>query len=153
MNLRVKSPRDLGAGIVFALIGAVGLWFGRVYTIGTASRMGPGYFPAVLSGLLILFGVVIAARALVFEGPPIERGSWRSSLLIVAAILVFGLMITGAGLGPTVLVVTVLGAFATRDAQPLETAALAVGMAVFCVLIFIYALKQPMNPFFDLWLQ
>src|SRR5262249_31939080 len=106
-----------------------------------------------LSGLLVLFGTIIALRSLALDGPPIETGSWRSNVLIIACILAFGLLIDGAGLGPTVLLVTILAAFATRDARPLESAALAVGLSVFCVLVFVYGLKQPLNVFFDNWLR
>jgi hypothetical protein len=153
MVLRVKSPRDLGAGIVFAAIGLVGLWFGRAYTFGSAARMGPGYFPMVLSGLLMLFGAGIALRSLVLDGPPIERASLRSTGLIVACILLFGLMIGTAGLGPTVVAVTILAAIGMKDAQPLETLALGVGLAVFSVLVFVYGLRQPLPVFFDAWLR
>ena len=48
--LRVKSPQDLGAGLVFMLIGVAGLYFGSDLAFGTAARMGPGYFPTLLSG-------------------------------------------------------------------------------------------------------
>src|SRR5262245_49996076 len=54
---RVKSPQDFGSAIVFLLIGLAGLYFGKDLTYGTASRMGPGYFPYLLSWLIIAVGV------------------------------------------------------------------------------------------------
>jgi hypothetical protein len=158
MTLRVRSPRDLGAGILFALIGLVGLvftigWLGSGYRIGTASRMGPGYFPVLLSGLLLTFGAIIAGRAFVVDGPAIERGSLRSATLILLCILLFGFFINGAGLAPTAVLVTVVAAFAIKDARPLETGALAVGLAGFSVLLFVTLLKQPLNVFFEGWMR
>ena len=55
---RVKSPQDFGSAILFLLIGLAGLYFGKDLTYGTAGRMGPGYFPFVLSWLIIAIGVV-----------------------------------------------------------------------------------------------
>jgi hypothetical protein len=101
----------------------------------------------------MLFGALIAGRALVFDGPPIERGSLRSSGLIVACILAFGALIAGAGLAPTVLVVTLLGSFAIKEAKGGEALMLAVGMVVFCVAIFIYGLQLRLPLFFDAWLR
>jgi hypothetical protein len=47
---RVRSPQDLGAGLVFVLIGVAGVYFGTDLTFGTAARMGPGFFSILLSG-------------------------------------------------------------------------------------------------------
>ena len=62
MTLRIKSPQDVGAAIILIAIGLAGLWFGRDYDIGSVSRMGPGYMPALLSIGLLVFGAVIGLR-------------------------------------------------------------------------------------------
>ena len=49
--VRVKSPQDFGASIIFILIGVAGLYFGSELSFGSAARMGPGYFPMIVSGL------------------------------------------------------------------------------------------------------
>ena len=54
--LRVKSPQDFGAAVVFLAIGVAGLYFGSDLAFGTSARMGPGYFPVLLSGLIIVIG-------------------------------------------------------------------------------------------------
>ena len=56
--LRVKSPQDFGAGVVFVLLGLAGYYFGSDLAFGTAARMGPGYFPMLLSGLIVVVGAV-----------------------------------------------------------------------------------------------
>ena len=70
--VRVKSPQDIGAGVVFMLIGIAGLYFGSELAFGTAARMGPGYFPTLLSMLIIAVGVVVAFRGMTIPGPPVE---------------------------------------------------------------------------------
>ena len=59
------------------------------------------------------------------------------------AIIAFALLIEQVGLAITVAVVVALAALARRAANPLETAALAVGLALFAVAVFVYALGQP----------
>ena len=82
--LRVRSPQDLGAALVFIVIGLAGLYFGKDLTFGTASQMGPGFFPTWLNFLILAIGVGIGVKALATEGPPIERFQLRPILFIVA---------------------------------------------------------------------
>jgi hypothetical protein len=142
--LRVKSPQDLGAGLVFILIGAAGYYFGQDLTTGTAARMGPGYFPMLLSGLIILIGLVVALRGLAIEGPSVERIQLRPIVFIVAAILMFGYLLDALGLVLTTIALTLVAAYARRDANLRETLLLGGGLAVFAVVVFVYALSQPL---------
>ena len=80
---RVKSPQDFGAAILFLAIGIAGIYFGRDLAFGTASRMGPGYFPTMLSGIIVLIGAIVGLQSLVVEGPPIEPIRLRPILFIL----------------------------------------------------------------------
>jgi hypothetical protein len=142
--LRVKSPQDLGAGLVFILIGAAGFYFGQDLTTGTAARMGPGYFPILLSGLIVLIGLVVAFRGLTIEGPGVEPIRLRPIVFIVAAILMFGYLVDVLGLALTTIALTLVAAYARRDANFKETLLLGGGLAVFAVVVFVYALSQPL---------
>jgi hypothetical protein len=141
---RVRSPQDLGAGAVFLLIGAAGAYFGNDLAFGTASRMGPGYFPVLLGWLIIVVGVIVAFRGLTIEGPEIEPIQLRPILFVVASILLFGYLIDTIGLALTAIVLTLVAAHARRDARLGEALLLGVGLAVFAVLVFVYALSQPL---------
>lgn len=142
--LRVKSPQDLGAGIVFILIGIAGAVFGRDLAFGTPARMGPGYFPLLLSYLIIGIGIVVAARGLTTEGPALERFHVRPLALVLAAIIASGYLLSGIGLFLTTIVVTFVAAFARPDVKLRETLLLGIGMGLFAVLVFVYALGQPL---------
>src|SRR5262245_36107913 len=140
---RIKSPQDVGAAVVFMAIGLAGAYFGRDLALGTAARMGPGYFPVILSWTIFGIGVVVGFKGLTIEGPRIEAVQLRPILVIVAAILAFGYMIEKVGLAITAALLTVLASYARRDVNLPETILLAAGLAVFCVVLFIYGLSQP----------
>jgi hypothetical protein len=142
--LRVKKPRDLGAGILFIAFGLVGFWFGRDYAIGTAARMGPGYFPAMLSGLLVVLGGYIAARSFVLEGPAIAAVRWRSILAVLSGVALFALTIQRLGAAIAVVAIVCVAALGTRESRWKEVIPLAIFVSAFCVLVFIVALKQPL---------
>jgi hypothetical protein len=143
--IRVKNPQDFWAGLLFLVVGCLALWFGRNYTFGTATKMGPGYLPTVLSWTLVLIGAFLSLRALALDGPPIERSLIRPQVFILLAIIVFGLLIERFGLAPAIIVVTVIAALASREMRWTETIAVAVGLAVLCVGLFIYLLGQPLT--------
>jgi hypothetical protein len=142
--IKVKSPQDFWAGLLFLVIGCLALWLGRGYAFGTATKMGPGYLPTVLSWALVLVGAFLALRALALEGPPIEASLIRPQIFILLAIVVFGLLIERVGLAPAIIVVTLIAANASREIRWTETLAVAVGLAVLCVGLFIYLLGQPL---------
>lgn len=140
--LRVKSPQDLGAALVFTVIGLLGLYVGKDLTFGTTSHMGPGFFPTWLNFLIIAIGVATGVKALAIEGPPVERFQLRPILLIVAAIVVFGFLINAGGLALSAALMTIFAAYARRGVKVTETILLAVGLAVFSVIVFVYVLGQ-----------
>ena len=140
--LRVRSPQDLGAAIVFIVIGLAGLYLGKDLSFGTASQMGPGFFPTWLNFLIIVIGVGVGVKALAVDGPPIERFQVRPILFIVAAIVVFGFLIQAVGLALSAALMTIFAAYARRGVKVTETILLAAGLAVFSVILFIYALGQ-----------
>jgi hypothetical protein len=141
---RVKNPQDFGSAIVFLLIGLAGLYFGKDLTYGTASRMGPGYFPHLLSWLIIGIGVVVGLKSLATEGPPIDPPKFRPMLFVLLSVIVFGYMMSYVGLAITAVVMTLIAALARRNFNILESLALGVGLAIGCVLIFVYGLGQPL---------
>jgi hypothetical protein len=145
--IRVKSPQDFWAGILFVLFGCVAIWIGRNYAFGTLTRMGPGYLPAVLSWALVAIGGVLMLRALALDGPAIEPSRVMPQLFILAAIVIFALTIERLGLALAVALVALTAAFASRDMRWVEAIALALGLAALCVLLFVHLLGQP----FTVW--
>jgi hypothetical protein len=141
--LRIRSPQDVGAALVFIAIGLAGAYFGRDLRFGTAAAMGPGFFPIILSWIIVGIGVIVGAKALVIEGPRVEPIQLRPIVVIIAAILLFGFLIDKAGLAITAALLTVFAAFARRGVNLTETLLLAVTLALLSVVVFVYGLAQP----------
>jgi hypothetical protein len=104
--------------------------------------MGPGYFPLVLGALLAVLGGVIVGKG-VLEGAEEAIGTvpWRAIVLILGAILFFGLTVRGLGLVPSTFVATLMSTFASRRTTVVGAALVTVGLTVLCVLIFVVALS------------
>ena len=140
--LRVRSPQDFGAAIVFIVIGLAGLYFGRDLTFGTASRMGPGYFPTWLNFLILVLGAGVGLKALAIEGPRIQPLQLRPIFFITTATLIFGFLVNSVGLALAAVLLTLFAAYARRSVNLTETILLAMGLAVFSVVVFVYVLGQ-----------
>jgi hypothetical protein len=147
-----KAPRDLGASFIMVVIGATGLWFGAELTMGTAGRMGPGYFPRLLSWLIIAIGLFVGSMSLSVEGPPVQAPRFRPMVFCMIAIIIFGFLmngitigstqVPGIGLFVTAIVVVVVAAFARPNFSLKESVLLGLGLSIATVLIFVYALGQ-----------
>jgi hypothetical protein len=140
---RIRSPQDIGAAVVFMAIGLAGIYFGSDLRFGSAGNMGPGFFPVILSWLIFAIGVIVGFKGLSIEGPSIEPVQLRPILVVVSAILIFGLVVERLGLAITAALLTILAGFARRDVNLVETLLLAAGLALFSVLLFVYGLSQP----------
>jgi len=132
-------------GLLLVAFGALGLVLGASLDMGTARRMGPGFFPRVLSWLLIAIGGAIAAQgAVASDGETATRITWRPLVLITIAVVAFQFLIDRAGLIAATAAVVGLGAVAGRDARATEVAALALIMAVCVAVLFVYVLNLPL---------
>jgi len=143
-RVRVRSPQDLGAAAVFVAIGICGLVFGQELAFGDAAKMGPGYFPTILSSLIIALGAGLLLQAFTIDGPKIERPQFRPIFFIVIAILAFGFLLKWLGLLITAVVMTVIAGYAGRKVNLRENLWLGVGMAIFTALVFVVGLSQPL---------
>ena len=86
MNLEFMERKDFWAGMMLIVTGAVAIFIARNYAFGTSLRMGPGYFPIVLGGLLILFGLYVAAMSLRADAEKLN-GPWLPRLLVVLPLM------------------------------------------------------------------
>lgn len=148
MSLRSINMTDATTGVLLTLAAIFFGWQTTSLEIGTSLRMGPGYFPMILSALLLLLGLIILAKSL--RGPvgePFGRLAWRGMLFILPAPVFFGLTVRGLGFVPALFVTTLIAAQASARMKPLPALVLAVLVTILSTLVFSYALGLPFRRF------
>jgi hypothetical protein len=150
MNGISVDRADMAAGLVFVVFGIFFAVQSIGLDMGTTLKMGPGYFPAVLSGLLILLGLAVLVGGVRSAGEPIGRFALRGMLFILPAPIFFGLTVKGLGFVPAIFCTTLIACFATADTRPLRALALAAGVTVFATAVFVWGLGLPFR-FLGTW--
>jgi putative tricarboxylic transport membrane protein len=147
----VRSPRDFWTGILYAAIGLGAVLLGRGYGRGSALRMGPGYFPTLLGGLLAFIGVVCIVRSFVRKGEPIGAFGLKGLFLVLGATMATGFLVRGAGIAVALPVLVLASAYASAKFRWGPALALAAGITLFCAMVFIKGLGIPL-PILGPWL-
>ena len=143
MKLRLST--DLATGALFIALGGFAIIYGSRYAVGTTARMGPGYFPMLISSALVLVGAVLVGRALHSAGDALGTIRWRPLVLILVGVLSFGFLIDRAGLLAAGILLIVASRLADRELRPIETAILAIGLTLATGAIFLYGLGLPIK--------
>ena len=134
--------KDFLAGSLFFVAGAIFFWVGRDYGMGTGRRMGPGYFPTVLSVLLMLIGAGVLLTALRSKEQAAGL-AWRGFVAVIVGTVVFGVLIRDGGILIAVAALVLISAAGNPQSRWLPMGGLAIGMAVFCWAVFIKMLGLP----------
>ena len=137
----VRSPKDLVAGLMFIAVGILAIVIASNYTLGTAARMGPGYFPRILGILMIVLGAIIALRSLRLAGPPLPGWKWRPVLVVLGSVVVFGMVVNWLGLVVSTILLIVMSSAASTEFRPKEAAISGVLLAALAVGVFVIGLK------------
>ena len=150
--MHIKSQKDFASGLVYTIIGAAFAYGATSYTIGSAARMGPGYFPLLLGIILALIGSVVLFQSLAVEtsdGDHIGALAWKPLIFIIAGNLLFGILLGGLpsiklpamGLIIAIYGTTVVVSMAGDEFKLKEGLILATILSVISYLAFIMLLK------------
>lgn len=137
----VRNPKDFWAGILFIAFGLAALLVAREYPIGTAGRMGPGYFPRALGFIMMGLGAILALRALKLQGTPMQFGSFRPLLIVLGSVILFGLAAPKLGLMVATIILILVSSLASHESRWKESIVAALVLALFTYLIFSLGLK------------
>ena len=145
MKHLIKNPRDFWAGVMFFAIGAGFAGIAVTYKLGTAARMGPGYFPFYLGLLLGILGAAIALSAMREKnaGPKVEKFHWKPVFWVLLPIVAFGVLLKIIGMIASGMMVVVVSSVASEEFRWKPVLLLAIGLVVFCSLAFVWGLKLP----------
>lgn len=141
--MEARNNKDLWAGLMLAGTGAASLLMAREYPLGTALRMGPGYFPRVLGALLILFGLYVTLTGL--RRHETIQGGWslRALILLPLSMAGFGVLVEYAGFIPAMVALVFGSAAAGREFKLVEVVLLTGLLTALSVAVFIWALGLP----------
>ena len=144
MALRIKSSQDFCTGCAFIAFGAATVVLASEYPLGSAARMGPGYFPTVLGWLLAAIGALVLLKSLTSTGGgSVGRLNPWLLLRLLVAIAAFALLLNPLGLVATTVIVVMLAASAGYEFRLGEALANAALLALLAYLLFVWGLNQP----------
>jgi len=131
------------SGIFFIVVGGGALFMAQNYPMGSALRMGPGYFPIVLSSVLILFGIYCLVQGLLH--PEKLKGNWsvRALIILPVATVVFGVLMEHTGFIPALIALVFCAAYAGPEFKFWEVLVMAIGLSIGSWALFIWGLGLP----------
>jgi hypothetical protein len=150
--MRIKNPTDFWTGLSFGGFGlVVAVYAATHYSVGTAIRMGPGYFPTAIGALVALLGLALLVSSLRVEGPRLPRLPLRPIVLILASSIAFGYLLKPLGLVVSTILLVLVSAAGGHEFRLREALALAAGLALFSIAVFVYGLGLPFPLWPELW--
>jgi len=144
---RIHNPKEFGSGLIFIFFGIFFALISLNYRLGTAARMGPGYFPLMLSIFLSLMGGIILLRSLITKGEGIMRIKFQPLIFITLSLLLFAYLLPLLGLVLALGIMIITSVFAGLKFHFKEVLFLCVLLIIFAVFVFVKGLGLP----FLLW--
>lgn len=142
--MRIVNLKDFLAGTLFFAFGVGFAFLAPGYALGTPARMGAGFFPMVLGLCLAAIGLIVILRSCFVAGEPIEPGKLRPFAAMLGAITLFGVLLNPLGLVASLIILVIVGGYASPDFKAKEGVMLAVGLAASSALLFVILLKLPL---------
>ncbi|MFD2262126.1 tripartite tricarboxylate transporter TctB family protein [Lacibacterium aquatile] len=146
MGSLIRAPKEFWSGVLFLFIGVTFFALSFEFPLLQRRGIGAGMFPAVVSGCLMLIGVVIIARGALLKGDEEEAGhpiAWKALAAVVIGVVLFGVLIRTAGLLIAVPTLMLLVSPASTKFKIIPAVLLAVFMTGFCWLVFTKGLGLP----------
>lgn len=153
MQLKPRFARDTVAGLFIAAIGAFFLYFAQELPMGTASRMGAGYFPVCLGALLVVLGLFISLKGSFTPKKPHEiiyRFDIKRLIALCASVLLFALLLPSFGLFIALSTMIALSSTLTPNRSLREVVLLIIAINALVWLVFVFGihLEVPLWPTF-----
>lgn len=150
--MKIRNQRDFGAGIMFIVIGIFFAAIATQYRMGTAAKMGPGYFPFWLGVLMAVIGVIVLLGSMSKKAPVEKMPKWdfKIVLWITGSVALYGVLLPTMGFVVAVLALVFVSASASHEYGWKGTAANALFLVVFTYLAFVQGLglSFPLLPAF-----
>jgi hypothetical protein len=142
--MAIRDQKEFVAGILFATIGVVAFIQSQSYDVGTITRMGPGYFPAMIGIGLILAGGCSIVRAIWHATPErLENLRWGDMALVLGGVFLFAVLIDRLGLIEAIAALVIVSCSGRILRRPIEVLVIGVALTALAVGVFVYGLNIP----------
>ena len=141
--MSIKNHRDFWAGVMFTVFGLLFVVLSQQYPLGTSAKMGPGYFPTVLGGLMAVLGLLISAGGLSAKAAAlrVNRFDWRIIVLILAAVALFAVLLPRLGMVVSVIALILIASVASHEFRLRDTLIATVVLLVIAYIVFVWGLE------------
>lgn len=145
--MKIRSPEDFWSGIMFITFGVAAIVVSRDYPLGSAMRMGPGYFPTAIGLCLVAMGTLVSALSTRTVGQGIGAWPWRAILMMSVAFSLFAWGLERIGFIASLALLIVVSTLSTPHFRWKEMVAEVVFLVFGAWALFIYGLGMT----FPLW--
>ncbi len=145
--LTIRNPKDFFTGLLLLAVVAVFAYGLTELQIGTAYRMGPGYFPLVLMIMLAIFALIILVNGFTTDGESVGEIPWRALIVVTTSVVLYGVTLKGLGFVPALALTVLISTFAAERWDAKLALVLTVSLTAACFLVFVKGLGLPLSPF------
>ncbi len=143
MKFTIRNQEDFWAGVMFIGFGLIAVIVSRDYPMGTAMRMGPGYFPTYLGFLMMIFGAIVSLMSFKMEEVKIAPFAWKPMIMLSLGFAFFGWSVDHIGFIPALFGLIVLSALGGQVFRVKEVLLMSVVLILGAVGVFIYGIDLP----------
>lgn len=142
--MKIRDQKNFWSGLMFMAFGLFFVGFAQQYDMGSAARMGPAFFPTMLGGLMFALGVIVMIEGLAKEHADgkIEPFNFKALVLVLGAVIAFGLLLRPAGLIVSLFVLIGISSYGSHEFRLRDVLLLSIGMSVLVYAVFIYGLSM-----------
>ena len=150
--MKIRNQRDFGAGVMYMVIGLFFAIMATQYPMGTAAKMGPGYFPFFLGILMTILGLIVLIKSLSATAAieTIPKFNWRVIAQITGSVVLYGLLLPRMGFLVAVVALVLVSASASKEFTWKGSLINAGFLVAFTYSVFVLGLKLqfPLLPVF-----
>lgn len=142
-----KGSQDLLAGMLCLTFAGLSFYLVQELPMTRGTRIGAGYMPKALIGIIGLIALILIVRGLAGAGERVVPDRLRPIAFVIASFIVFGLLISRAGFFMSCFALVAVACMADPRHKPLPVLALATGLAAVSSIVFVKLLQVPVSIF------
>jgi Tripartite tricarboxylate transporter TctB family len=144
--MTIKNTRDFYAGLMFIIFGVIFIILSQQYNMGTASKMGPAYFPTILGGILVGLGSIVLIGSISKNAPELKVQKFELDIIayLLGAVALFATLLVPGGFVAALLGLIFLSSKASHEFSLRDTLISVVVLSIASYLVFIKGLQLQM---------